>query len=319
VRLGAATQPPLEYTPSHDFSDRWPPAPRDGEAPDEPASAGDWESQIASGAAIPSRPIRRVVLYGAGGPLAAATTRALADRYRLRLTDRRPLAEIAAENTPQSPGAPVPEVLPAPHEVAVVDVTDTRQVIEAARGMDAIVNCTVVRPDPVESFRVNTLGAFNVMQAAVANGIRRVVHTGPQLVIGSAADYGADEIVEEGAPPRPGDSFYGHTKFLGQEICRVFAEYYALEIPVLLFSIFVNPEQPREPGRPLSPFSVSWEDAALAMRRAVEARGFPSPYELLHIVADLPHGRFTNEKAKRLLDWQPRDRLERAWFQRRDA
>ena len=36
--------------------------------------------------------------------------------------------------------------------------------------------------DPVEAFRVNTLGAYNVIRAAVECGIRRVVQTGPQQV-----------------------------------------------------------------------------------------------------------------------------------------
>ena len=39
----------------------------------------------------------------------------------------------------------------------------------------------------------------------------------------------------------------------------------------------------------------------------------PSGNEVLHIQADLPHGKFTNEKAKRLLNWQPRDGLEAFW------
>jgi hypothetical protein len=43
----------------------------------------------------------------------------------------------------------------------------------------------------------------------------------------------------------------------------------------------------------------------------------PHPFEIIHIVADLPHGRYRNEKAKRLLGWQPRDRLEQHW--RREA
>src|SRR5690606_17259527 len=104
----------------------------------------------------------------------------------LRLTDIRPIAAIAAEGKPQSPGAPLPRVLGAPHEDRVVDVADLAQVVAAAEGMDAIINCTVVRHDPVQAFRVNVLGAYHVMQAAVTHGIRRVVHTGPQQVTAGA-------------------------------------------------------------------------------------------------------------------------------------
>ena len=30
----------------------------------------------------------------------------------------------------------------------------------------------------------------------------------------------------------------------------------------------------------------------------------------------MPHGRFSNEKTKRLLGWEPRDRLERHWLRK---
>jgi hypothetical protein len=31
------------------------------------------------------------------------------------------------------------------------------------------------------------------------------------------------------------------------------------------------------------------------------------------VFADLPHGKFSNEKAKRILGWQPENRLEALW------
>ena len=50
----------------------------------------------------------KVAIFGAGGPVGAAAGRALREHYTLRLTDLRPIAEIVAENKPQSPGAPLP-------------------------------------------------------------------------------------------------------------------------------------------------------------------------------------------------------------------
>jgi nucleoside-diphosphate-sugar epimerase len=262
---------------------------------------------------------RKIVLYGAGGPLGAVTTEALSHDHILRLTDVRPIAEIVAENKPQSLGAPFPRVLGPPHEMTVVDVTDPDQVLEAARGMDAIVNCTVVRPDPVLAFRVNTIGAYNVMHAAVACGIRRVVHTGPQEVtLPHPAGYWYDFDLPSNVPSRPGAQLYILSKYLGHEICRIFAEEYDLEVPTLLFSSFVNPSGPAPEPLGAFAFSVSWEDAAQAMRQALRAPSFPHPLEVMHIVADLPHGKYRNDKAKELLKWQPRDRLESHWLRKFD-
>jgi nucleoside-diphosphate-sugar epimerase len=301
--LALAGQAPFGYAPRHPVTDgasHLPP--RADEKPPRPAGE-------------PTGAARRVVIYGAGGPLAAITAEALVRDHTLRLTDVRPLAELVAEGAQQSPGAPMPRLLDPPHETMVVDVTDFASVLDAARDMDAIVNCTVVRPHPVEAFRVNTLGAYNVMRAAVECGIRRVVQTGPQQVtLPYPAGYLYDFDLSADVPQRPGTNLYILTKFLGQEICRIFAEEHGLEVPTLLFSAFINPDYPSPFPMGSFPFSVSWEDSGEAMRLALRAPSFPRPFEIFHIVADLPHGKYSNEKAKRLLGWQPRDRLEAHWL-----
>jgi hypothetical protein len=106
------------------------------------------------------------------------------------------------------------------------------------------------------------------------------------------------------------------TKFLGQEVLRVFAEQHQLEVPVLLFSRFVDPAVNRPNVDGMFPMTVSWEDAGHAIRRALEVPSLPSPYEVFHILADLPHGKYSNEKAKRVLGWQPRDTLAHLWGRR---
>ena len=252
-------------------------------------------------------------MFGAGGPLGVVTAEALAPDHELRLTDARSMDEIAA-GPPQSPGAPLPSPLGPPHETMIVDVTDPAAVDAAAAGMDAIVNCTVVRPDPVAAFRVNTLGAYNVMRAAVAHGIRRVVQTGPiQTLLPHPAGYTGEFGLSEDLPPRPGDNLYFVTKFLGQEICRIFAEEHRLETPTLLFCAFVNPSVAATETTELHPFTISWRDSGEAMRQAVRAPSFPRPFEVMHVHTDVPFGMYVNEKTQRLLDWRPRDRMEERW------
>ena len=299
IRLSRRTQTALGYRPQHDFGARW-----SSEAPDgiEPA------------ATIGQRQVHKVVIFGAGGPLAAAAAPELAADYTLRLADLRSPEELAAA-PPQSPGAPQLQALEAPHETLVVDVTDPQAVLDACRGMDAIINCTVIRTDPVEAFRVNVLGAANVLNAALAHDIRRVVHTGPFLIgLSGAASYVWDDYIVDDVPPRPGSGHdievYLHSKYLALELCRIYAEHHGFDIPALLFCNFINPEYGRDDE--LHPLSVSWRDAARALKLALVA-ALPSPFEVLHINADLPHGVFPNAKAKRVLGWQPRDDLRSLW------
>jgi nucleoside-diphosphate-sugar epimerase len=304
VPLAAAVDAAFGYAPAHTFAG-WPgsdrPAPSAGHTPPAP---------------IPSRPIRRVLLLGAGGPLASAAIPLLAASYTLRLADLRPLREIVADAR-RGAGQPVPTLLGPPHELREVDVTDPAQVLAACEGVDAIVNCTVVRPHPVEAFRVNCLGAYHIMRAAVAHRIRRVVHTGPQQVtLDRPGGYWWDFDVPDEAPPRPGSLLYSNTKYLGQEVCRLFAEAYGLEVPVLLFSRFVDPATAQPTPDGVFPMTVSWEDAGHALRRALEVPGLPSPFEIFHILADLPHGKYSNTKARRLLGWRPRDTLVHLWARR---
>jgi nucleoside-diphosphate-sugar epimerase len=262
---------------------------------------------------IPPRTIRRVLILGAGGPLGAVAAENLARDHHLRLADHRPLAEVAA-GPPQSPGAPLARPLAAPHEERPVDVTDQSQVVAAAEGMDAILNLAVMRRDPVEAFRVNLLGAHNLMVAADVHDIRRVVHTGPvQMILDHPAGYGADFHLPENAPSRPGDDLYFLSKFLGQELVRIVAEERGHEVPCLLFGNFVDPATSPPPGYRLWSFTLSWADAGEALARAIRTPAFPRPFQVLHPNADLPHGRYPNVEAKRLLGWQPRDRLETLW------
>jgi hypothetical protein len=78
-----------------------------------------------------------------------------------------------------------------------------------------------------------------------------------------------------------------------------------------LFVQFVNPEYPERPH--LAPFAVSWRDAARAVRAALETTTLPSPYEVFHVSADLPHGVFRFDKIRRVLGWEAQDTLDGFW------
>jgi nucleoside-diphosphate-sugar epimerase len=301
---GEAADEPFGFSARHQATDQFTPRPAAPTAPEPPAPLHNLP--------FPGR----IVMFGAGGPLGAVTTTFLKKDHHLRLTDIRPLGELG-QRPPQSEGAPLPEPATPPHEERVVDVTDPAAVLAAARGMDAIVNCTVVRHDPVEAFRVNTLGAYNVMQAAVEVGIPRVVQTGPVLTLAPhPAGYTDDRDVNANVPPRPGDNLYFISKFLGQEICRIFSEQHGIACPNLIFSGFVNPSVAEERGVVAGPFTISWDDSGRAMAAAVRVSELPAPYLVLHILTEAPHDRYRNDLARQILDWEPQDQLNLLWRRR---
>ncbi|MBX3012000.1 MAG: NAD-dependent epimerase/dehydratase family protein [Caldilineaceae bacterium] len=269
-------------------------------------------------AAIPARPIRKIVVFGAGGPMAAAAVQELAPYYQVRVSDVKSIADIiaAGPRKDQRPDVPMPIPLGPPHDEQVVDITNAAQVMAACEGMDAIINCTVIRHDVVGSFRVNANGAYNVMQAAVAHGIQRVVHTGPfQLGMDGPIGYSWDHWIVDDVPQRPGHAMntYLHTKYLGQEIARIFAEHYQLVVPSLFFCDFADFVNLRQRNDSVHPFTTTWTDTARSIRAAVETTAMPSPFEVLHVNSDMPQGVFPNEKAKRILGWQPQDPTASWW------
>ena len=105
---------------------------------------------------------------------------------------------------------------------------------------------------------------------------------------------------------------------MGQEICRVFTENHDLYVLTLLFYNFRYPNEQDGLGEDFTPFSVTWGDAGEAVRLALAAptESLPSRCEPFFIFADLPHQKFTNEKAKRILGWHPTNNLEEFWRKR---
>jgi nucleoside-diphosphate-sugar epimerase len=238
-----------------------------------------------------------VLILGGNGFLGPHLVKALEEGdYRLRVTDIKPID--------------------SPHQTMLVDVADYDQVRRAAEGMDVIVNCSVLRPHRKIAFDVNTLGTYNAVRAAAESGHTRFINTGPHFTVSGDAYHDFDFAIPEDIPPHSGRNLYALSKAAGQEICRTFSDAYPLHVLCLLFLNF-RPAQPKagETSRELNPFSVTFPDAARALRRALETDldTLPSRNEIFYILADLPHGKYSNAKAKRLLGWQPQDKLEAYW------
>ncbi len=239
----------------------------------------------------------KVLLLGANGMLGPHVIKALEGRYELRATDI---------NDPP-PGFK--------HEYRKVDVADLKQVMEAAQGMDAIVNLSVLRHDRKIAFDVNARGCYNTMAAAVKYGIRRVINTGPHFTIAGPTYEDFDYDINPEVPTHSGTNLYALTKSVGQEICRVFTENHDVYVITLLFYNFRYPDDMSGAGQDFTPFTVSWSDAGQSFVHALEVplERLPSRCEIFNIFTDLPHHKFSNEKAKRILGWRPTHLFEQYW------
>ena len=242
-----------------------------------------------------------VLIIGANGYLGPHVVKALAPHHHLRITDiKPPPAEIKRQFHQ--------------HEFMDVDVTSPELVTRAARGMDAIVNLSVVRPHRRLAFAVNMLGCYNIMQAAVEHGIRRVINTGPHFTVTGPTYEGFDHGITPDVPPHSGTNLYVLSKSLGQEVCRAFTEAHDVYVQDYLFYNFRYTDRLKR-GAGGVPFIVSWADSGEVFRLglAIELAKLPSKCEVFLILADNPQDKFLNEKAKRILGFAPKDDVSILW------
>lgn len=104
------------------------------------------------------------------------------------------------------------------------------------------------------SFESNVVGTVNVLEAARACGVRRVVFSSSREVYGEVAEL---PVAED--RPLNAKNAYGASKAAGELYCRVFATTYGQEIAVLRLA---NVYGPRDSGRVIP----LWLEAAAAGR-----------------------------------------------------
>ncbi|MEW6752958.1 MAG: NAD-dependent epimerase/dehydratase family protein, partial [Candidatus Latescibacterota bacterium] len=255
----------------------------------------------------PGGNVHRVAIFGARGALGTRASFELAPDHVLTMTDRLSVEDYAREPlyagryTPTA-HVPPPVTFPPPHRNPVGSIDDPRHVREVVCGTDATVNASVLRDDPVLAFRCNVVGAYNIAVAAAELGIRRHVHSGPQAV---SSAYAHDFDVSDDVPMRPGDHIYCITKYLAQEIWRVFAAEHDLEVMVVGGGDLA--------GADVGP---TWSEVCRAIRLGLHVPSFPRPYEVFNFVSDQPNGKFSGERAARLLGFRPREDLQGKWLRR---
>ena len=249
----------------------------------------------------------KVLILGSNGMLGPWVSEALKDHHEIIETD---LKEISSNSNFKK-----------------VDISNTDEVIEAAVGVDAIINLSDLRTDRVLAFNVNSKGNLNMMLAAEKHKVSRIINTGPHFQSAGPSYENFDFEINPDIPPQPGVNLYAITKALGQEICRVFTEKNPyMYLQTLLFYNFYNDsltlggrrnvgKPPQNQGTDLTPFSVRWEDAASAIKKALEIdlNKLPTRTETYFVFADLPHNKFSNKKAKEQLGWEPKFDLKELW------
>jgi nucleoside-diphosphate-sugar epimerase len=193
---------------------------------------------------------RRVVLTGVGGRIGRAITPLLPANWDVEGTD-----------------------LTASKGISALDISNPDACRAAFAGADAVVHLAAV-PDPEASWErllpANVVGVYQVAQAAVSCGVRRLVLASSLHTVSAVSD---QTQVRVGDPPRPGN-LYGATKAWAEALGAWVAATTPTSVVALRIGYFSSqrPDAGTVSTQELSAW-LSPRDAAELVRAAVEAVG----------------------------------------------
>ena len=123
------------------------------------------------------------------------------------------------------------------------DIMQTDILKSAFEGADGVLHLSALwllqcHEYPRTAFEVNVRGTFNVMEACVAKGIKRLVYSSSASVYGDAVE---EPMTED--HPFNNKNFYGATKIAGEAMLRAFHHRYGLNFVGLRYMNVYGPRQ----------------------------------------------------------------------------
>ena len=160
-----------------------------------------------------------VLITGAAGTIGRALREHLRGRYALRLTDLRPIADLAPGET-----------------FIAADINEPAQIDAAVAGADCVIHLAAIAEEAPwdRILSVNIDGTYNVFEAARRRRVARVVFASSFHAVGF---HRRSREIDTEVPVRP-DTRYGVSKVAGEAIGRLYADKYGLEVACLRIGSF---------------------------------------------------------------------------------
>jgi uronate dehydrogenase len=154
--------------------------------------------------------MKTILITGAAGDVGTHLRRELADKYRIRASDLRPIKKVAQETTMRA------------------DISKMADALRITKGVDAVVHLAGYSVEgPWEGIlSANIVGCYNVFEAARRNGVKRILFPTSNHATGF---YRRDQTIDHRVYPRP-DSRYGVSKVFGEALGSLYADKYGMQV-----------------------------------------------------------------------------------------
>jgi len=224
--------------------------------------------------------LKTVLITGATGDVGTHLARELAGRYKLRLSDRRPLK---AKNFVRA------------------DISKMADALRITKGVDAIIHLGGYSVEgPWDSIlQANIIGCYNVFEAARRNGVKRIVFPTSNHATGF---YRRDQTIDHRVYPKP-DSRYGVSKVFGEALGSLYADKYGMEFLMVRIGN-VNPA-PLDKRR----LSIWISPRDMAQLAAIGIDHPDIKFEIVYGISGNKRGWYDNSNAFRL-GYKPQDDSE---------
>lgn len=229
--------------------------------------------------------MKTILITGAAGGIGTHLRRELAGRYKLRLSDIRPIKPLARGES-----------------FVKADISKLPDMLRATKGVDAIVHLGGYSVEGTweEIHEANIVGCYNAFEAARRNGVKRLLFASSNHAVGF---YRRDEVIDDRVMVRP-DSRYGVAKAFGEALGRLYADKYGLEV----FCMRIGNVNPAPLDKRRLSIWISPRDMAQLVAIGIEHPDIR--FEIVYGVSGNTRSWYDNRNAKRL-GYRPRDNSER--------
>ncbi len=228
--------------------------------------------------------MKSILMTGAAGRIGTFLRPELAGKYRLRLSDIKPIRDLR------------------PGETFVrADVSKLSDMLRVTKGVDAVVHFggQSGEHDWDHILSANIVGFYNALEAARRNGVKRFLVATSNHAVGF---YRADQTIDHRVYPRP-DSRYGVSKVFNEALASLYADRYGMQ----MFCMRIGNVNRVPIDRRRLAIWISGRDMAQLVTIGIEKPDLH--FEIVYGISDNARAWFDNANAYRL-GYKPQDSSE---------